>query len=102
MEDQKTVTVTKEPSMAEKIKPVVGEILPRLDDVHTLFSEISELFAKVGVQKGVDYFAGQADKALEMKSWYDPAEKKAAKAARLKAQLARLEKEIEEEKAKHG
>lgn len=86
----------KEPSMQEKIKPVIQDILDRLDDAHTLFTEISELFGRCKVQKGVDYFNGQADKVLEMKSWYDPAEKKAAKAARLRNQLARLEAEIKE------
>lgn len=92
----------KTPPLAEQIKPVVEDILNRLDDVHTLFSEVAELFGRVKVQKGVDYFTAQADKVLDMKSWYDPSVKKEAKAARLRSQLERLEKEIAEEEAKRS
>lgn len=83
-------TAAQKSRIAEIREPVTN----LLKQVTTNLEEVSGLFESINDVKGRDFFAKKAKQAAGMAGWYDPEAKKQAKIARLKEQLAKLEKEL--------
>lgn len=96
-------TTVKEPSKNETIQEKIGgDLVARMEDASTLFSEVADLFRSLPNKPGetdtyakeIEFFEGKKEQCLKIAGWYDPKARQKAKADRLRRQLAQIEAEL--------